>query len=142
VAATDNGRLTADKLMSMLAQIQPESDFLHAVLTGTFSLEEAKRTFLEILDAVALQKSKGILIDGRTLAGEPRVIERFYYGSFAAEMVMSYQGRGVAAGTPFAYVLKEPVLDSKRFGETVAVNRGMIVKAFDNLEEALKWLSE
>jgi len=105
-------------------------------------LEEAQRTFLEILDAVALQKSRKILIDGRTLAGEPKVIERFYYGSFAAEMVKSYQDRGVAGGTPFAYVLKEPVLDPKRFGETVAVNRSMIVKAFENLDEALKWLSE
>src|SRR5215469_12068451 len=128
--------------MSMLAQIQHKSDILNAVLTGTFSLDEAKRTFLEILDAVALQKSKGILIDGRTLVGKTEVIERFFYGQFTAEMVISYEDRGVSAGTPFAYVLKEPVLDPKRFGETVAVNRCMIVKAFENLDEALKWLSE
>jgi len=128
--------------MSMLAQIQPESDVLNAVITGTFSLEEAKRTFLEILEAVALQKSKGILIDGRTLVGKPEVIERFYFSNYAAEMAISYEGRGVPAGTPFAYVLREPVLDPKRFGETVAVNRCMNVKAFENPEEALKWLSE
>ena len=126
----------------MLAQIQHKSDILNAVLTGTFSLDEAKRTFLEILDAVALQKSKGILIDGRTLVGKPEVIERFFYGQFTAEMVISYEDRGVSAGTPFAYVLKEPVLDPKRFGETVAVNRCMNMKAFENPEEALKWLSE
>jgi hypothetical protein len=40
----------------------------------------------------------------------------------------------------FAYVLQEPVLDPKRFAETVAVNRGMWAKAFDNLEDALGWL--
>jgi hypothetical protein len=33
------------------------------------------------------------------------------------------------------------VLDPDRFGETVAVNRGMPVRVFDNLEEALKWLA-
>ena len=126
--------------MSMLAQIQPESDLLHAVVTGKFSLEEAKRTFLQILEAVALQKSKRVLIDGRELVGNPEVIERFYYGRFAAEMVMSYENRGVSAGTPFAYVLKEPMLDPKRFGETVAINRCMNAKAFENPEEALKWL--
>ena len=142
MAATDNGRLTADKLMSMLAQIQHKSDILNAVLTGTFSLDEAKRTFLEILDAVALQKSKGILIDGRTLVGKPEVIERFFYGQFTAEMVISYEDRGVSAGTPFAYVLNEPILDPKRFGETVAVNRCMNVKAFECREEALTWLSQ
>ena len=124
----------------MLAQIQPESDLLHAVVTGKFSLEEAKRTFLQILEAVALQKSKRVLIDGRELVGNPEVIERFYYGRFAAEMVMSYENRGVSAGTPFAYVLKEPMLDPKRFGETVAINRCMNAKAFENPEEALKWL--
>ena len=81
-----------------------------------------------------------MLIDGRTLVGNPEVIERFFYGHFAAEMVMSYRDRGISAGTPFAYVLIEPVLDSKRFGETVAVNRLMNVKAFEDPEEALEWL--
>jgi hypothetical protein len=125
----------------MLTQIQPESDLLNAVITGEFSLEEAKRTFLEILEAAAHLKSKKVLIDGRTLAGKPEVIERFYYGHYAAETVMSYEDRGVRAGTPFAYVLHEPVLDPKRFGEMVAVNRYMNVKAFENPEEALKWLA-
>jgi hypothetical protein len=126
--------------MSMLAQIQSKSDIVNAVLTGKFSLEEAKQTFLEILEAVALQKSKKVLIDCRTLVGKPGVIERFFYGQFAAEMVISYEDRGIPAGTPFAYVANEPVLDSKRHGETVAVNRCMNVKAFANPEEALKWL--
>jgi hypothetical protein len=40
----------------------------------------------------------------------------------------------------FAYVLKEPVLDPQRFGQTVAVNRGMNVKTFDNVEQARTWL--
>ena len=126
----------------MLTQIQPESDLLNIVVTGRFSLEEAKRTFLEILDAVAVQKSKKVLIDGRALAGKPEVIERFYYGQFIAELVISYEDRGVPAGTPFAYVLKDPVLDPKRFGETVAVNRYMNLKTFENPEEALQWLDQ
>ena len=128
-------------VMSMLVQIQPESDLLKVVLKGRFSLREAKRTFIETLKAVAFHKSKKVLIDGRTIVGEPEVIDRFYYGDFAAEMIMSYEDRGVSAGTPFAYVLVEPVLDPQRFGETVAVNRFMNVKAFDNPEEAMKWLS-
>ena len=40
----------------------------------------------------------------------------------------------------FAYVLEEPILDQGRFGETVAVNRGMRVRAFDSLEAARGWL--
>ncbi len=44
------------------------------------------------------------------------------------------------AASAFAHVLKEPVLDPQRFGETVALNRGMNVRTFDNLEDALAWL--
>jgi hypothetical protein len=124
----------------MLAQIQSKSDILCAVVTGKFSLEEAEQTFLEILEAVVLQKCKKVLVDCRTLVGKPGVIERFYYGQFAAETLISYEDRGISAGTPFAYLLNESVLDPKRHGETVAVNRCMNVKAFENPEEALKWL--
>ncbi|MGO8987644.1 MAG: hypothetical protein ACLQGU_07215 [bacterium] len=107
---------------------------------GKFSLEEAKRTFLEMLEAVALHKTEKVLFDGRKLIGKPKTMERFYYGEFAAQTVADYAERGVSRTTQFAYVLREPVLDPQRLGEDVAVNRGMVVKAFDSLEDALQWL--
>ena len=126
--------------MDMLLEIRPESGFLEVSAMGKFSLEEAKRTFLEMLEAVARYKVEKVLFDGRRLTGDPKIMERFYYGEFAADSVFKFRDRGVSPATKFAYVLKEPVLDPRRFGETVAVNRGMYVKAFDNLEEALGWL--
>jgi len=125
---------------SMELEIYPEESLLRVVAKGEFSLEEAKRTFLEMLEAVALHKSKKVLLDGRTVLGDPKTMERFYYGEFAAQSVSQYQARGVSRGTPFAYVLLEPMLDPNRFGETVAVNRGMVIKVFDNSAEALVWL--
>ena len=107
---------------------------------GEFSLEEAKKTFLEMLEAVARHKVKKVLFDGRKLTGEPETMERFYYGEFAAKAVVRFADRGVSLATQFAYVLEEPVLDARRFGESVAVNRGMFVKTFDNLEDAFGWL--
>ncbi len=98
------------------------------------------RTFLEMLEAVAQHKVKKVLFDGRELTGDPNTIERFYYGEFAAKAVMSFADRGVSPRIQFAYVVPAPMLDPERFGETVAVNRGMFVKAFDNLEDALRWL--
>ena len=108
--------------------------------TGEFSLEEARRTFLEMMVSVALHRTKRVLLDGRTVTGNPQTIERFYYGEFAAQTVAQYQTRASGA-IAFAYVLREPVLDPEKFGETVAVNRGMFIKVFDNLEEALQWLA-
>ena len=126
--------------MSMSLEIRAESGLLKVDAMGRFSLIEAKRTFLEVLEAVALHKTKKVLFDGRKLSGKPETIERFYYGEFAAQSVANYPKPGVSRATQFAYVLSEPVLDPRRFGETVAVNRGMFVKVFDSFEEALEWL--
>ena len=123
----------------MSLEIHPESDILNVAAAGKFSLSEAKRTFLEMLEAAAEHQTRKVLIDGRKLTGKPEVIERFYYGAFAAQTVAHFRG-GMLSYARFAYVLREPVLDPGRFGETVAVNRGMNVKVFDNLEEAVKWL--
>ena len=123
--------------MDIIIEMRPESGYLHASATGEFSLEEAKRTFLEMLEAVARHQVMKVLFDGRRLTGDPDTLERFYYGKYAADAVLQFKDRGVSPATQFAYVLKEPVLDPQRFGETVAVNRGMLVKTFDNLEDAL-----
>jgi len=121
-------------------EISVESGLLHVVATGEFSQIEAKRTFIEMLDAVALNKAGKVLLDGRRLAGNPKFMERFYYGKFAAQTVMEYTVRGVSGITQFAYILEVPMLDAERFGEKVARSRGMNVKVFDNLEDAYEWL--
>jgi hypothetical protein len=104
-------------------------------------LDEAKLHFLETMEALALHKLTNVLFDGRKVTGNPETMERFYYGEFAAQTVLEYQKQTGSRTPRFAYVLKEPVLDPRKFGETVAVNRGMLIKVCDNLEEALEWLS-
>jgi hypothetical protein len=126
--------------MGMILETRAEPEFLYAEVAGDFSLEEAERTFREILEAVVRHRVKKVLFDGRKLIGNPTTMERFYYGAFVAKSVARLGDRDVSPAAQFAYVLTEPVLDPRRFGETVAVNRGMFVKAFDNLEDALGWL--
>ena len=126
--------------MSMIQEISAESDFLYVRTAGEFSLPEAQKNFIGILDAIAQHKVAKVLFDGRQVTGEPQMMERFFYGEFAARWVARYAARGVSRATRFAYVLQEPVLDPGRFGETVATNRGMHLKAFDALEDACQWL--
>ena len=128
--------------MSMHLEMRAESGLLKVEVTGRFSLKEAKRTFLEMLEAIERHGTTRVLLDGRQLRGKPEALERFYYGEFAARSVREYPGGNTVPATRFAYVLKEPVLDPKRLGETVAVNRGMNVKVFDNPEDARRWLGE
>ena len=126
--------------MSMALQTSAESGHLRVKAAGKFSLAEAKRTFLEILEALERHKADKVLFDGRGLKGNPEFMERFYYGAFAARGAYEYATRNRRASPQFAYVLQAPILDPNRFGEDVAVNRGMLVKAFDNLDDAYRWL--
>lgn len=127
-------------MMGMSLKISAESECLYVTVTGEFSLEEAERTFLEILDAVAQHKHTKVLFDGRQILGQPTGMQRFYYGKYVAQAVADFPRRSGLRSPKFAYVLDEPVLDPRRFGENVAANRGMNVKAFDNLKDALEWL--
>jgi hypothetical protein len=128
--------------MSMILKMYAEPGLLHVDATGRFSLVEAKRTFIEMLEAVARNKVGKVLVDGRGLVGQPQVMERFFYGEFAAQSVAQFGARGVPPDTEFAYVLKVPVLDPGRFGELVALNRGMNVKTFEHLRDAHIWLGK
>jgi hypothetical protein len=60
---------------------------------GEFSLEEAKRAFLELLAAVVHYQAEKILLDGRNIKGNPAHIERFYYGYFAAAEPSSFTAK-------------------------------------------------
>jgi hypothetical protein len=126
--------------MGIMLKISAESGFLRINALGNFSLEEAKRTFIEILGAVARSKVEKVLIDGRGVAGDPEVMERFYYGEFVAENVGRFTAHGVSSSTRFAYLLDEPMRDPGRFRENVAVNRGVFLQTFDNDQDALAWL--
>lgn len=126
--------------MSMSIKLSNEPEFLLAVATGHFSTEDARKTFLEILEAVDRYQAKKVLFDGSELVGEPTTMERFYYGDFVASEVSKLVYRRGCSAPKFAYILKPPVLDRRKFGETVAVNRGMVVRTFESREDALTWL--
>ena len=127
--------------MSIRQEMHFESGVLKVDARGEFSLDEAKRAFLEMLEAVAQFQAEKVLFDGRNLKGEPARIERFYYGYFAATETIRLIGMKRMRQAPqFAYVINEPLRDPQRYGETVAVNRGMNVKTFETPEEAFEWL--
>ena len=127
--------------MSIRQEMHFESGVLKVAAWGEFSLEEAKRAFLEMLGAVAQYQAEKVLFDGRNLKGEPARIERFFYGYFAAtETISLIAMKRIRQAPQFAYVMNEPLRDPQKYGETVAVNRGMNVKTFDTPEEAFEWL--
>jgi hypothetical protein len=126
--------------MSLTTSMRIESGCLHVVVKGRFALPAAQRSFVDLLDAAVQNGVSLVLLDGRSLGGEPSTIDRFYYAKFAALSVALAKQRHGAFRPKFAYVLKIPVLDPARFGQTVAVNRGMNTKSFETIEAARSWL--
>jgi hypothetical protein len=61
----------------MKFEMKVEPKFFYAKLSGEFSLKEAKAAFLALMDAVAENRCKKVLVDGREVTGDIRVIERF-----------------------------------------------------------------
>jgi hypothetical protein len=126
--------------MQLALSTRADTGMLLATYRGTFDLREAKKTFLQILDALEQRNVRKVVVDGRALTGQLSPSERFAYGEFVAKEVNAQRSRIAGHAPQFAYVLNPPVLDPERLGENVAVNRGMHVKAFDNLDDALDWL--
>jgi len=127
--------------MGLANDIEVRPAGLRVTVSGEFSLDDARRTFLEIIHYVDEHDIEKILFDGRGIKGDPTVIDRFYYGEFAALAVQRLKETERYKKEPyFAYVLLEPVADTGRLGETVAINRGMNVKVHETVDSALKWL--
>ena len=120
-------------------QLQVEDGILNAVVIGEFDLGAAQSQFVGLLDAVVRSGASKVLIDGQQVTGNPNGFERFLYGEFAAHKTLDVMKQHNIR-LRFAYVIQEPLRDPERFGETVAVNRGMDVKTFETTNAAIEWL--
>ena len=124
----------------MLLTTSVEPGYLRATARGRFVLTAANHMFLNLLDAVAQERAERVLLDGRQVTGVPRALERYLYGAFIAAAAARLNPAVTSHPPKFAYVLTEPILHHGRLGETTARNRGMSIKAFDNMDEAVNWL--
>ena len=119
---------------------QLEQGVFTAVLMGEFELGLAQEQFIELLEEAVASGATKVLVDGRQMTGKPPDFERFLYGEFSAFATLDLLFRHNVR-LKFAYVIHEPLRDPERFGETVAVNRGMDVKTFEEMNEAVEWLN-
>lgn len=124
-----------------IKRLEVEDDIFNAVCIGAFELDLARQQFIELLDEAIRNGASKVLIDGRQMTVAPTEFERFLYGSFAAWATVDVMTQH-KVWLKFAYVIHEPLRDPERFGETVAVNRGMDVKTFEDINEAVEWLND
>ena len=121
----------------MVLKTSVKSGYLYAQAKGRFALRTADDVFLTLVDEMVQNHADRVLFDGRNVTGVPRMIERYLHGGFVA----AASKRLPKDSEPkFAYVLNYPQLHPGRLGEKTARKRGMNVRAFDNMDDAMVWL--
>jgi hypothetical protein len=123
----------------MRAAIDAKEAYLHVEVTGVFNLGEAKTISLRFLAACVDYGLARALVDHRPLTGQISVIERWDYSDFMARQVHAHATAGRLRAPRLAYLGSE-LVDPRRFGELVAVNRGLIVRSTTRPEEAFEWI--
>lgn len=135
-----SGKARARDSIGIAVTMNIEPGFLHACLTGEFSLKSAKEIMLEILNLEVQNNIEKVLVDALGVTGTLSMMDRFLLACFGADAVRRFRGPGVPRSTKVAIVAKPPILDPSRLAETVARNRGIIIKVTEDSEEALEWL--
>lgn len=119
--------------------VEPRRGYLYITLTGELGVAAAEATLAEIFDIAARAHQPRILLDCSRVAGQWGPDERYTVGSFiAAEM--ERRSSQFPERPRLAIYAVAPLMDPNRYTQTVATNRGALVRSSDSLQELLSWL--
>jgi hypothetical protein len=102
--------------------------------TGEFSEAAGKQCVDAMVEACSQLQFSKALLDCRKMTGEIQILESFMVAQYGGKM------RGFLSKT--ALVGREDQMLPDNFVENVAVNRGVNLKIFTDIEEAIDWLKE
>jgi hypothetical protein len=119
--------------MAISYKIRAEGVLLHVEASGNDdSLEQVKQYGLAIIDAAIAHEAKRVLCDERALEYALGTFDTFEAAKFIAAMAPKV--------ARIAIVCKPKHIEAGDFWETVAVNRGLQVRIFTDIDEAHSWL--
>ena len=117
--------------------IEEHPDYLHATATGAHNAANALRFLTETFDAIARSGHTSLLLEfnltGKSLDSSS------IFGVVAQRTAVAAKLRRIAYVDHSGHG-RDP--SKMKFAETVALNRGVNVRLFHELEDAQRWLSE
>jgi hypothetical protein len=120
-------------------ETEPRRGYLYVTASGELDVAGAEVALAEMLGIAARAHQPRILLDCSRLAGEWGPDERYTIGSFiAAEM--ERRANQFPERPRLAIYAVAPLMDPNRYTQTVATNRGALVRSSDSLQELLSWL--
>jgi hypothetical protein len=126
--------------MALTTKIELRKEYLYARLEGEFDFQSALVSTDLILEACIQHQSNKILADFRSVIGQMNDNERIHYAELSHEKYQNFLEKGHIKNCRFAWLGKVPLVDPKRLGEAVALNRGMMIRVTTELDQAFVWL--
>ena len=126
--------------MALTVKYENRKDYLYAFVEGEYDFESTVQSYIGILGAGAERHVNKVLIDAMTVTGGPTDFERYDIVSAVIRKYYELIHSPDYVICRFAMVGKAPLLDAKHFCETVATNRGLIIKDVETMAEAFEWL--
>jgi hypothetical protein len=121
-------------------EVTPKNDYLLIKVSGAFDTIEGYDAFIkDIFESSGKHGIPNILVDARSLQGDLSVLERLEFSKFMAqEYIESIHSQKIKQ-LRIAFVGTIPLIDTSRFGETVAANRGLKILSTTDINEAFEW---
>ena len=126
--------------MGYLIKDDPQPTYLRISVEGQWEDNLIGETSDHLLALCEKHQAAKILFDFRELSGNPSTISRFYMSTQFAVKFLKLRLSHRIPVCRFAVLGHHPLVDPRRFEETVAVNNGLPVRTFTNLQQALAWL--
>lgn len=121
--------------MAYLLTIDEQPSHLHATVTGTHSAQNALRFLEEAYEACVQRGHSAVLLE-MNLTG-PSLDMGSIFGVIAQRSADGVKLRKIAYVDASA---RDP--EKMKFAETVAVNRGLNIRLFRDLDAAKRWMSD
>lgn len=127
--------------------IEVRESYIYVNISGQVSLKsrlgwgEISSALENVVDTAKKHSIFKLLVDCREVSGKFTTMDRFLVAVFFVK-----ENSRLLAGrlrpVKITFVADKSVIDPKRFGETVARNRGLHGFVTDNMQEALQWLEK
>ena len=119
--------------------VEPRVGYLYVTVTGQLEVAKAEGALAEVFGIAARTRQPRILLDCSRLAGTWGPDERYTVGSFIAAELERRESQFPERPRLAIYAVA-PLMDPNRYTQTVATNRGALVRSSDSLQELISWL--
>ena len=125
--------------------IRVRDSYIYVTVEGKISLigpsgwDEIKTALDNVVGTMREKEIYKVLVDGRGFTGKVSTIDRFLLAVFFVKENSRLMMNKIPP-VKIAMVMNKATIDPKKFGETVARNRGLDGMVTDKIHEAFKWL--